>query len=204
MSKQVRLTPGMYRAYDRRLDPERLHHTCRSCGLRVPRYPGRYPRRCPSCGLDLMAPVDVEAVVEALVEGRMTAATAVGVLLRTEAMLGDEDKRETPLGRDLDDFMLHINGLRVLPQYAGADLSVDNSVIVLYFYPDVSQSVLDTLSQYAKTRGFDVQAAQTGGEEKTGWALTLTKTSNVPQAVEPMGLVDIEVPMAGDAEPGVI
>lgn len=43
-------TRGMKNAY-RRMENVR---ECASCGLTVPRYPGRYPSKCPECGAELM------------------------------------------------------------------------------------------------------------------------------------------------------
>ena len=198
----VSMTHGIYNAYSRRVDPAVLHHICKSCGFYIPKYPGRYPRNCPSCGASILPPVPMECeeAITALMEGRMTVATAVDTLLENE-----EEKRDTPLGRDLDDLSLHINGMRLTPMWAGSELSVDNDVIILFFYPDVAYNALETIAEYAKGRGFDAEIAKTGGEEKTGWAITLVRTRDVAMATDqPVGLVDVEVPMAGDAEPGVI
>jgi len=46
-TKKVNVTPGMARAMSGKF-------VCPSCGVRVPRYPGRYPSKCPACGASLV------------------------------------------------------------------------------------------------------------------------------------------------------
>jgi rubrerythrin len=45
-------TKGMNNAY-RELARKNPAHTCPQCGLVIPKYPGRYPEKCPECGTPL-------------------------------------------------------------------------------------------------------------------------------------------------------
>jgi predicted Zn-ribbon and HTH transcriptional regulator len=45
VEESYKITRGMKRAYEK---VGKL--VCRKCGMTVPRYPGRYPSRCPDCG----------------------------------------------------------------------------------------------------------------------------------------------------------
>jgi len=48
------------------------HHSMCSCGFALPKYPGRYPKVCPSCGADRSVPEDDDmggGIVSPLSEG---------------------------------------------------------------------------------------------------------------------------------------
>lgn len=51
----MNITKGMAKA----MSGLRIHATC-SCGMSIPKYTGRYPAKCPSCGGDLKTHVDAE------------------------------------------------------------------------------------------------------------------------------------------------
>jgi hypothetical protein len=60
-----------------------VHSLCTDCGFPLPRYPGRYPKTCPSCGVDkptataeeelTLAPGEVPDVGDTLTIGERTA-----------------------------------------------------------------------------------------------------------------------------------
>lgn len=48
----VNVTRGMFNHHNR-THGENAWHICAKCDLVIPRYPGRYPKRCPCCGCDM-------------------------------------------------------------------------------------------------------------------------------------------------------
>jgi len=50
------LSPGMRNVICRTISPK---YTCPWCGFPIPKYPGRYPKKCPECG-SLLDPSDQE------------------------------------------------------------------------------------------------------------------------------------------------
>lgn len=75
---KIGMTPGIKNALSR----GSVHSVCEECGFPLPRYPGRYPKTCPSCGADkptaaaeelALAPGEVPEVGDTLTIGDRTA-----------------------------------------------------------------------------------------------------------------------------------
>lgn len=43
---QEKMTPGLKKAFGKMEGKKR----CESCGMTIPKYEGRYPKKCPECG----------------------------------------------------------------------------------------------------------------------------------------------------------
>jgi len=54
--KRVSVTPGMANA------AKRAARTCSGCDLKIPVYPGAYPKSCPNCGMDMTPPSVTEQI----------------------------------------------------------------------------------------------------------------------------------------------
>ena len=47
-----------------------VHSMCADCGFPLPKYPGRYPKACPSCGADKKSDESIEEGDQITIHGR--------------------------------------------------------------------------------------------------------------------------------------
>jgi len=52
---QEAISQGMLRAYSKRMKEGDVHYTCKECNTNIPKYGGRYPTACPTCGDSIKA-----------------------------------------------------------------------------------------------------------------------------------------------------
>jgi len=100
MGKKYLITPGQYKALMR----EGAARTCLECHQCIPKYRGRYPKHCVSCGGNVATPIDdaIESIsngkpVDAVIEGILS--RAKGAASRAKAKLKSKVKGATTATR---------------------------------------------------------------------------------------------------------
>ncbi len=82
---EVKITKGMANAGSQ-------HLACKSCGLKIPRYPGRYPKKCPDCGGEIAQPEAPKKVGTGRPEDVVKAGEPATSAGKPESLNVEEDK----------------------------------------------------------------------------------------------------------------
>jgi hypothetical protein len=94
--RRVSVTPGMARV----LRKHEMAYSCKGCDMVIPRYPGRYPAACPSCGGELCSPDKHAGETSRGSMGEsVTPVVAVSMVPRLQALI-EAGHRWTPTGHD--------------------------------------------------------------------------------------------------------
>ncbi len=190
-----KVTHGMSRVLSRR--PKRV---CDGCGLTIPIYPGRYPKRCPSCGESFIKddPIGeslidddpIDKIVEMLTSDDISIDRA---LLEMEG--GDVDS-EKELA--IDKLMQRINVVDLLDPLVGVEVSANSENIWVYFADTADEEDLKRLADELRPFALAIELYPSD-KPGTAWCMSVLNPRKEDKPTM-AGTVDTQADLSGDVD----
>ena len=183
MKPSYSITPGMNRVFGRK-----VKKTCPTCGLNVPIYVGRYPKRCPHCS-GKFTQDEIREVVELLIEKRISLDNVVLPLI-------GEKKEEK--NANIDKVMQVVVQFEMLDELLGVEVQGESSNFWLYFSDSVDEEEILKLVEELKSYSEDAQSYPSQ-KEGAKWVVSVMNARALKNpSVE--GEVEQEIPTSGDVD----
>jgi len=178
------ITKGMSGVLSRR-----QKKSCENCGLPIPIYRGRYPKRCPHCGTPFATD---DPVVDSLISGSLD----LDVVLEQDLFCEVDNPEDKSV--ELDKLLQSVASMQLLDFLVGTQIAGNSQNIWLFFSSHIPDDKLKDFVEEVKLSAMDVQVYPSN-EEGAKWVVSVMNP-RVEDDPELTGDVEANINLGGDID----